>query len=169
MIARSTVTFAELQQLLVDLGFAVGKRGKFWFFEHPPSETSFGFRPYRAREKVTLADLHMTRKHLDWRGLLTPETFDDWLIEGQPSMFAKSTISFAELRQFLLDLGFTVSKHGKFWFFEHMPSETNLSYRPYRVRERVTLRDLHTTRSYLDRRDVLSEKRFDDRLKKATA
>jgi len=29
-------------------------------------------------------------------------------------MIAKITISFAEFRQFLLDLGFTVSKRGKF-------------------------------------------------------
>ena len=60
MIARSNVTFAELQQLLLDLGFTVSKRGKGWFFEHAPSETNFLYRPYRARERVTLMDLDMT-------------------------------------------------------------------------------------------------------------
>jgi hypothetical protein len=79
MIARSTISFAELRQLLMDHGFTANKRGKFWLFEHPPSETWFLFRPYRTREKVTLGDLHMTRKHLDWRGLLSPEAFDDAL------------------------------------------------------------------------------------------
>jgi|GEM_PF-7101869 hypothetical protein len=34
MITRSMVTFAELRQLLVDLGFTVSQRGRFWSFEH---------------------------------------------------------------------------------------------------------------------------------------
>jgi hypothetical protein len=79
VIARSTVAFAELRDLLLDLGFTVGKRGKGWFFEHTHSETWFRFRPYRTKEKVTAVDLHMTRKHLDWRGVLAPEEFDDRL------------------------------------------------------------------------------------------
>lgn len=79
MIARSIVAFAELRQLLVDLGFTVSKRGKFWFFDHPPSETWFLFRPYRTREKITLGDLHMTRKQLDWRDVLSEQAFDDRL------------------------------------------------------------------------------------------
>lgn len=79
MIAKSTVTFAELRQLLLDLGFTVSKRGKFWCFEHPPSETVFEYRPYRARENVTLMDLHMTRKQLDWRDVLNEKAFDDRL------------------------------------------------------------------------------------------
>lgn len=79
MIAKSTVTFAELRQLLLDLGFTQSKQGKFWFFEHLPSTTVFGYRPYRLREKVTLVDLEATRKQLDWRGLMAPEAFDDRL------------------------------------------------------------------------------------------
>ncbi len=79
MIARSTVTFAALRQLLVGLGFTVSKRGKFWRFEHPSSETWFMYRPYRAREKVTVGDLHMTRKQLDWRDVLSEQAFDDRL------------------------------------------------------------------------------------------
>ena len=77
MIAKSTTSFAELRQFLLDLGFTVAKRGKFWYFEHAPSERTFLFRPYRAREKVTLIDLHMTRRHLDLRGVLEAEAFDD--------------------------------------------------------------------------------------------
>jgi hypothetical protein len=79
MIARSKVTFAELRQLLVDLGFTVSKRGQFWFFEHQPSGTELGYRPYRFRERVTLRDINSTRFHLDWRGLLAPEAFDERL------------------------------------------------------------------------------------------
>jgi hypothetical protein len=79
MIARSTVTFGELRQLLMDLGFTVSKRGKFWYFEHKDSATNFLFRPYRVRERVTLRDVNSTRHHLDWRGLLEPQAFDDLL------------------------------------------------------------------------------------------
>ncbi len=79
MIARSTITFAELRQLLLDLGFTVSKEGKFWVFEHPSSETEFEYRPYRVHEKVTVGDLHMTRKQLDWRGVLSAQAFDDRL------------------------------------------------------------------------------------------
>jgi hypothetical protein len=59
----------------------MSKRGKFWFFEHSPSGTVFGYRPYRAREKVTLVDIADTRFHLDWRDVLAPEAFDEWLKE----------------------------------------------------------------------------------------
>ena len=79
MIARSTITFADLRRFLLDLGFTPSKRGKFWFFDHPPSGTEFGYRPYRAGEKVTLMDLDMTRKHLDWRGVLSEDAFEDRL------------------------------------------------------------------------------------------
>jgi hypothetical protein len=68
-----------------------------------------------------------------------------------------------------MDLGFTQSKRGKFWLFEHAPSETSYLFRPYRLRERVTLGDLHMTRRHLDLRGVLAEQAFDDRLRKATA
>jgi len=84
-------------------------------------------------------------------------------------MVARSAVTFAELRQHLLDLGFTESKQGKFWHFEHAPSETSVTYRPYRARERVTLLDIHRTRRHLDLRGVLGEQAFDDLLKKATA
>lgn len=79
MIARSAVTFAELRQLLCDLGFTVAKSGKFWSFEHAPSDTSYLFRPYRAGEKISLIDLQSTRRHLDMRGLLDEQAFDDQL------------------------------------------------------------------------------------------
>jgi hypothetical protein len=84
-------------------------------------------------------------------------------------MIAKSTVSFTQLCQFLLDLGFTVSKHGKFWYFEHASSETTFLFRPYRARERVTLLDIHRTRRHLDLRGVLDEQAFDQLLKKAPA
>jgi hypothetical protein len=79
VIARSTTTFAELEQLLLDLGFTQSRRGKFWFFEHPHSKLVLAFRPYRSRERVTLVDLHVTRQDLDWHELMRPEAFDQWM------------------------------------------------------------------------------------------
>ena len=79
MIARSPVSFAQLRQFLGDLGFTQSRRGKFWFFEHASSGTVFGYRPYRASEKVTAMDLDMTRRHLDLRGVLDEQIFDDRL------------------------------------------------------------------------------------------
>ncbi len=77
MIAKSSITFAELRQFLLDLGFTAVKRGKSWFFEHAPSETAFLFRPYRATKKVSLIDVQSTRRHLDLRGVLKEQAFDD--------------------------------------------------------------------------------------------
>ena len=79
MINKSDVSFARLRQMLLDLGFTQAKRGKFWYFEHRPSGAVFGYRPYRAGEKVTAMDLHMTRRHLDLRGVLDEQAFDDRL------------------------------------------------------------------------------------------
>ena len=79
MVARSGISFAELRQLLLDLGFAQSKRGTFWLFEHPISAMTFAYRPYRAKEKVTQLDIHVTRQDLDASGLLAPEAFDDLL------------------------------------------------------------------------------------------
>jgi hypothetical protein len=76
---RSAVSFAELRQLLLDLGFSESRSGKFWRFEHARSETILLFRPYRSRERVTLLDLHITRQDLDWHGLLEEQEFDDLL------------------------------------------------------------------------------------------
>ena len=79
MIRRSTVTFAELRQLLADLGFAQSKRGRFWFFQHPASDTVVGFRPYRINERVTQIDVDRVRKHLYLRGVLEEQAFDHLL------------------------------------------------------------------------------------------
>ena len=79
MIARSGTTFAELQKLLLDLGFTQSRRGKFWYFAHSHSKAILAFRPYRAQERVTLVDLHITRQDLDGYDLLRPEEFDERL------------------------------------------------------------------------------------------
>jgi hypothetical protein len=75
----SSVRFAQLRQLLLELHFAESRKDAYWRFEHPDSETVFLFRPYTLADKVTEQDLAATRTHLDWRGLLSANAFDDSL------------------------------------------------------------------------------------------
>jgi hypothetical protein len=75
----SRVPFAQLRRLLTDLSFTTSRKEKGWRFEHPASETVFLFRPYRPDENVTVQDLVTTRTHLEWRGLLNAEAFENLL------------------------------------------------------------------------------------------
>lgn len=77
MVKRSTVTFADLRQFLLDLGFTQTRKDKFWFFKHEASGTVFGFRPYRSNERITMIDFDHVRKHLDWRDVLSEKAFDE--------------------------------------------------------------------------------------------
>jgi hypothetical protein len=79
MVARSSVNFERLEQLLLDLGFTQTKRGDFWVFVHDHSKAILTYRPYRSRERVTRKDLQVTRQDLEWHELMTPEAFDDAL------------------------------------------------------------------------------------------
>ncbi len=79
MIARSSVRFSELKQLLLDLGFSCYRRDRFWIFKHEASESLFAFRPYRSNERVTLRDMRSVQVQLDWRGMLSEQAFDDRL------------------------------------------------------------------------------------------
>ena len=75
----SPVGFAQLRHLLLELHFMESKKDGFWRFEHAESDTVFLFRPYTIPENVTAQDLAATRTHLDWRGLLAADAFDDLL------------------------------------------------------------------------------------------
>jgi hypothetical protein len=75
----SSVSFSQLRQLLLDLQFKEKQADTYWRFEHPSSGTLFVFRPYTLGDNVTVQDLATTRKHLDWRGLLSGNAFDDSL------------------------------------------------------------------------------------------
>jgi hypothetical protein len=75
----SSITFAQLRRLLVDLRFTETRSDAYWRFEHPDSGTIFVFRPYAVSDRVTVQDVAATRKHLDWRGLLLGTVFDDSL------------------------------------------------------------------------------------------
>ena len=75
----SRVPFTLLRRILRDLNFTESREEKGWRFEHPESETVFLFRPYQPDEKVTVQDLVTTRTHLEWRGLLSAEAFENLL------------------------------------------------------------------------------------------
>ncbi len=72
-------TFGQLRQLLRELHFTESRHAKGWQFEEPVSDTVFLFRPYRPDENLSAADLLTTRTHLEWRGLLSPDAFDEQL------------------------------------------------------------------------------------------
>lgn len=76
----SDLSYAELRRLLLDLGFAEKKvPGPHIVFYHAPSDTLFAFRAYKPKQKVFVDDLVGVRFHLDWRGLLDAEAFDNLL------------------------------------------------------------------------------------------
>jgi hypothetical protein len=75
----SSVSFADLRRLLLSLGFTESRTKDFWHFEHSASGAGFLFRPYSAEDHVSMPNLASTRMHLDWRGLLSKDAFDDLL------------------------------------------------------------------------------------------
>ena len=69
--------FSKLRDVLMELGFEERPiEGKYLGYFHRASDTLFTFRKYNLQDKVSMADLIMVRKQLDWRGLLNQETFD---------------------------------------------------------------------------------------------
>jgi hypothetical protein len=71
------VTFAELRQLLLDMGFREVSRPEAIAFRHQPSDTLFVFRPYRASDPVASYNLLEVKDMLDARGLMSAETFEN--------------------------------------------------------------------------------------------
>jgi hypothetical protein len=75
----SSVGFAHLRRLLLDLHFTENRTDDYWRFEHAESDTVFVFRPYDPDDNITEQDLAAARTHLDWRGLLSASAFNDYL------------------------------------------------------------------------------------------
>jgi hypothetical protein len=69
-------------------------------------------------------------------------------------------IPFAELRDFLLRLGYVQKRHPTASVFVH-PEEGKLAYRCYRDDEAVEAHDLIYTRKFLDMRGLISAEDFD--------
>jgi len=80
-----------------------------------------------------------------------------------------SNVSFARLRRFLGDIGFTEVEQKPYWRFEHPSSNTVFIFRPYRLREKVNMPDLISVKSQLDWRGLVSADAFGDSLQKTPA
>lgn len=78
----SSITFAELRHLLLDLHFTETQGDNYWRFEHPDSDAVFLFRHYAPDQMVVQHDIASVRMHLDWRGLLSAAAFDDFLAKS---------------------------------------------------------------------------------------
>jgi hypothetical protein len=75
----SSVSFSQLRRLLLDLQFTETRANTYWRYQHKKSGAVFVFRPYAPDDNVSVPDLASTRTHLDWRGLLSANSFDDSL------------------------------------------------------------------------------------------
>jgi hypothetical protein len=65
------IPFDCLRKVLLDLGFVeTVVEGPYLLFENAASETLLPYRAYREGDAVSWADLAMTRRLLDERGLL---------------------------------------------------------------------------------------------------
>ena len=79
----SDIPFVKLRSLLLNLGFVERViDGKSLGFYHAASDTIFTFHLYRPQDKVSMLDLAGVRFQLDWRGLLSRETFDAALLKA---------------------------------------------------------------------------------------
>jgi hypothetical protein len=84
-------------------------------------------------------------------------------------MIKLSQISFAQLRRFLIDLGFSEVPDKRGHRLEHSSSNTILLFRPYRPRDKVHMPDLVRIKSQLDWRGLVSADAFDDSLQTTSA
>jgi predicted RNA binding protein YcfA (HicA-like mRNA interferase family) len=76
----SSAPFANLEQLLLRLGFArISVPGSHLLFEHTGADVRVLLRPYGPEEQVDAAALAYVRRTLDAWGILDKEQFEDQL------------------------------------------------------------------------------------------
>jgi hypothetical protein len=74
---NDTIPFDCLRKLLLDLGFvATAVPGPYLLFEHSASGTLLPYRAYQPGDHVSWADLVMTRRLLDERGIMAEAEFE---------------------------------------------------------------------------------------------
>jgi hypothetical protein len=80
------ISFDCLRKVLLDLGFVESHvPGPYLLFEHSPSETLLPYRAYEPGDHVSWADLVMTRRLLDERGILEAREFEASLDKARES------------------------------------------------------------------------------------
>ncbi len=75
-MTKNGVTFAELRNLLVDLGFSECVEPARIAFTYSPTGTYLLLRTYAAKERVSDRDLLVVRRQLLENGLIEPATLD---------------------------------------------------------------------------------------------
>lgn len=76
---NTAVTFAELRELLFELGFREKPEKTRLRFEHPAVGTVLLFRLYDRTEKVNARDMLVVRGQLEDNGLIESSAFDRFL------------------------------------------------------------------------------------------
>jgi predicted RNA binding protein YcfA (HicA-like mRNA interferase family) len=78
----SNYSFADLRQILLDLGFQMKLvPGSHIVFEHDPAHARLVLEPFADGEKVDLATLAVVGRNLDERGILPRARFEELLRE----------------------------------------------------------------------------------------
>jgi hypothetical protein len=71
-----TITFADLEKLLVNLGFVNLDNPKYQIFEHPREHALISLPNYAANDVLRPVDLVIARGTLEAYGLLSAAAFD---------------------------------------------------------------------------------------------
>lgn len=79
-MSRSRITFAQLRQLLRDMGFSeIVTPKSHVFFAHEPSGAETALPIYRSNQIVMPHHLATVRIMLDAKGLMNGDAFDDFV------------------------------------------------------------------------------------------
>jgi hypothetical protein len=77
---KAGITFAELRELLLDLGFSESlEEKKATRFTYPATRTFLLFRAYRPKEIVHIRDMLVVRRQLVDNGLIEPAVLESFL------------------------------------------------------------------------------------------
>ncbi len=80
MKKKNGITFGELRELLLEVGFSEFPQERDRLrFEHPVTGTILLFRPYDSDEAVTHRDMVVVRRQLVDNGLIEGAAFDRFL------------------------------------------------------------------------------------------
>ena len=80
MKKKNGITFGELRQLLLEVGFSESPQERDRLrFEHPVTGTILLFRPYDSNEAASRRDMAVVRRQLVDNGLIEGAAFDRFL------------------------------------------------------------------------------------------
>jgi hypothetical protein len=74
-VKNSSIAFADLRDLLLELGFSETREKTRVIYRHPVGGT-FLIRPYKDKDKVKLTDMLVVREQLDYNGIIAPDDLD---------------------------------------------------------------------------------------------